>query len=131
MQFQSLIVLALSAAGALAAGNTLQARSNGLGTIYTQEGGTGSCGQAHADSDMIVAIATDYMSQGGMCGRQIQITNVGSDDGVGGAGNTATATIADTCPSCDDGHVDMSVGVWNAVTGGAAWGTVNIEWDFI
>lgn len=56
------------------------------------------------------------------------MTNIGSDDGVGGAGNVVTATVADTCPSCDETHVDMSVGAWNDLTGNAPYGTVEINW---
>ena len=62
------------------------------------------------------------------CGRLIQVTNTGSDDGVGGKGNTVVEKVQDTCPSCDENHIDFSVGAWNQLTNNAAWGTVNIEW---
>ena len=39
-----------------------------------------------------------------------------------------TATVADTCPSCDENHVDFSVGGWNELTGNAEYGTANIKW---
>lgn len=56
------------------------------------------------------------------------VTNVGSDDGVGGKGNTIIATVEDTCPGCDQNHIDFSVGSWNQLTNNAAFGTANIEW---
>lgn len=56
------------------------------------------------------------------------VTNVGSDDGVGGQGNTIIATVEDTCPGCDQNHIDFSVGSWNQLTNNAAFGTANIEW---
>jgi hypothetical protein len=62
------------------------------------------------------------------CGRKVQITNLGSNDNVGGAGNTVVVTVEDTCPGCDENHVDLSVGAWNTLTGHAEFGTVNIEW---
>lgn len=58
----------------------------------------------------------------------IQVTNVGSDDGVGGEGNTIITTVEDTCASCDENHLDFSVGSWDQLTNSAAFGTVNIEW---
>ena len=62
------------------------------------------------------------------CGRQILVTNVGSAYGVGGVGNSIIATVQDTCESCDEGHVDFSVGAWNALTGDAPYGLLDIEW---
>jgi hypothetical protein len=70
----------------------------------------------------------DNESPGPYCGRKVQVTNVGSDDGVGGQGNVIIATVEDTCPSCDENHIDFSVGSWNQLTNGADFGTVNIEW---
>lgn len=80
---------------------------------------------------MIVAISNDFQqgqSPGPACGKQITMTNTGSDDGVGGAGNSVTVTVVDTCPSCDANHLDLSVGAWNVLTDGAPFGTVNIVW---
>lgn len=62
------------------------------------------------------------------CGRLIQVTNTGSDDNVGGAGNTITVQVADTCTGCDETHLDFSVGAWNELTNSAAWGTIEISW---
>jgi hypothetical protein len=62
------------------------------------------------------------------CGATIVATNAGSDDGVGGAGNSITVTVADTCPSCGDYDIDFSVGAWNALTNNAPYGTFELEW---
>lgn len=35
-----------------------------------------------------------------------------------GTGKTITATVADTCPSCDPNHLDLSTGAFKALTGG-------------
>ncbi|MCJ1480405.1 hypothetical protein MMC06_000560 [Schaereria dolodes] len=104
---------------------------NGEGTVYTQQGGTGSCGQKNPDSAIIAAISNywqDGESPGPFCGRKVQVTNTGSNDGVGGAGNTVTATVEDTCPSCDENHIDFSVGAWDKLTNSAPFGTIDISW---
>jgi hypothetical protein len=62
------------------------------------------------------------------CGRQIQVTNVGSDDQVGGDGNTLTVTVADTCESCGPDDVDFSLGAWDILTDNAAPGTFDAQW---
>ncbi|KAG9228854.1 Non-catalytic module family expansin [Amylocarpus encephaloides] len=105
----------------------------GLGTVYTQQGGTGSCGQKNPDSAHIVALSNFWQkgqSPGPFCGRKVQVTNTGSNSGTGGAGRTIIATVQDTCPSCDENHIDFSVGSWNQLTNNAAFGTVNIKWHF-
>ena len=64
-----------------------------------------------------------------LCGKQVRITNVGSDDGVGGAGSSVTVTVADTCPGCPSAEsIDLSEGAWDALTGSAPFGTIEIEW---
>ncbi|KAH8669664.1 RlpA-like double-psi beta-barrel-protein domain-containing protein-containing protein [Tricladium varicosporioides] len=140
MRFESIFILALSACGAIAAPtspneNVLEARAKqGLGTVYLQEGGYGSCGNKNPDSSLIVALSNTYMqskANSPYCGRKVKITNTGSNSGTGGKGKSVTATVADTCPSCDAGHVDLSLGAWNALTGNAAYGTINISWDFV
>ncbi|CAG8953407.1 hypothetical protein HYFRA_00010156 [Hymenoscyphus fraxineus] len=142
MHFHLPSLLALIATTALAspspipkepATGTLEKRitHTGLATVYTQEGGTGSCGQRNPDSSFIAAISTSWQGTGyppAFCGRKVQVTNVGSNDGVGGQGNTIIATIEDTCPGCDANHIDFSVGSWNQLTNNAAFGTANIEW---
>ena len=53
--------------------------TDGFATFYNQEGGTGACGQAHSDSDLIVAIQIDRYGTGSNnapdCGRTVVITN--------------------------------------------------------
>jgi expansin (peptidoglycan-binding protein) len=63
-----------------------------------------------------------------MCGDKIIVTNVGSNDNVGGNGNSVTVVVEDTCPSCASTHLDLSIGAWNILTDGAEFGTINIKW---
>lgn len=86
---------------------------------------------ANPDSAIIAALSNYWMNEESpspYCGQQIVVTNIGSDDGVGGAGNSITVTVADTCPSCDETHLDLSVGAWNSLTNDAAYGTIEIDW---
>jgi rare lipoprotein A (peptidoglycan hydrolase) len=59
--------------------------------------------------------------QSAYCGRMIQIKDTDN-------GKTITAKVQDTCPGCDENHVDLSIGAWNKLTNSAAWGVANIEW---
>lgn len=106
-------------------------RFSGRGTVYDQDGATGSCGQANPDSSIIAAISNAWMdnqSPSQYCGRQIRAQNVGSNSGTGGQGNTVTVTVADTCPSCGQGDIDFSVGAWNELTNNALPGTFEVSW---
>ncbi|KAK3372358.1 hypothetical protein B0H63DRAFT_563786 [Podospora didyma] len=106
----------------------------GYGTVYTQDGLAGSCGEYYDDDAYICALSNDWMKDlyiAPECGLKIRVTNVGSDYGVGGVGNTIVVTVQDTCPTCDDNHVDFSVGAWNALTNGAPHGQLYVEWSFI
>jgi hypothetical protein len=68
-------------------------------------------------------------SPGPFCGRKIKVTNLGSNDGaVHGKGNTIITTVEDTCPSCDENHIDFSVGSWNQLTNGSPYSTAKIQW---
>lgn len=82
--------------------------TNGKATFYFQGGikdappVAGSCGQVHADSDLVVAAPPGVVPAS--CGKTVMITNTGLGNG---AGTTVSATIADLCPSCDPSHLGM------------------------
>ncbi|MCJ1236250.1 hypothetical protein MMC14_004228, partial [Varicellaria rhodocarpa] len=100
----------------------------GRGTTYDQGGAAGSCGTVYPDSAIICALGTYWMDQSpNYCGRTIQAKNVGSNDGVGGNGNTVTVKVVDTCESCGEGDVDFSLGAWNELTNNAAPGTFSVS----
>ena len=103
----------------------------GRGTVYTQQGGTGSCGQKHTDGELFAALSYKLMgdkSPSPLCGRKIRVTNVGSDSGSKGKGNTLTVPVVDTCPGCDTNDVDFSVGAWKKLTNNSPFGTIKINW---
>ena len=71
------------------------------------------------------------LSPAPLCNRQIRATNTGSGDNVGGRGRSVTVTVKDTCPECDENHLDFSVGAWNILTNSAAFGTIDISWHVL
>jgi len=60
---------------------------------------------------MIVALAQDNWDGGAHCGKTIQITN--TDNGM-----THSATVADLCPGCDSGSLDMSPSLFSYLAKG-------------
>ncbi|KAM5543880.1 hypothetical protein V8D89_002497 [Ganoderma adspersum] len=100
------IFVALSAASASFA-NVQMSKSGGDATYYSP--GVGSCGHNNVDTDFIVAvdIATIHSFPGAganpnlnpMCGRKMRVT-YGS--------KSVTVTVADTCPGCAVGSVDLT-----------------------
>ncbi|EST06516.1 Barwin-like endoglucanase [Kalmanozyma brasiliensis GHG001] len=80
---------------------------SGRATYYAA--GLGACGGYNSGSDFIVALnAAQYGNMGqrsSWCGRTIAITY---------NGNTQYAQVADACPSCPYGGLDMSEGLFKA-----------------
>lgn len=131
------LCLATQAFAVPSAGASLESRVTHCGeaTYYTQGGAAGSCGQVNPDSSKIVALSNywqDNESPGPYCGRKVKITNEGGGQGNPGQGTVVIATVADTCPSCDENHLDLSEGAFEALTGGNLDppGEFNICWNF-
>lgn len=64
------------------------------------------------DSSEIVALSSYWQGSAyppAYCGRQIQITNQGGGSNNNGVGNVVVATVRDTCPSCDENHLGISI----------------------
>jgi len=75
---------------------------SGQATFYSQGGAAGSCGNYASDSDYVVAVNAAQMNSG-WCGRTVKVTNTAN-------GATITAKVADTCPGCSYGSLDLSTG---------------------
>ncbi|KWU46453.1 barwin-like endoglucanase, partial [Rhodotorula sp. JG-1b] len=82
----------------------------------------GSCGNVNSDSSYIVALSYSQVDGGAHCGRTVSITN--NDNG-----KTITATVADTCPGCGYGSLDLSTGAFGAI-GSYDQGVLPISWSF-
>lgn len=154
--FSFILVNAILTATSLASPLEKRIDHNGIATFYEQNGGTGSCGQVHKESDRIIALSPSWQGSGyppAYCGRKIQITNTGGGQNNNGQGKVIEATVADTCPGCDSNHLgkcltcvtssrckkwgltriwlpDLSHGAFQALTGGALDppGVFNIRW---
>jgi hypothetical protein len=86
--------------------HTLSKRQTFSGRATYFAVGLGACGWNNVASDYIVALNTAQYgsgSPGPECGKSITISY---------NGNTATATIADECPSCGYGDLDFSQGLF-------------------
>ncbi|KAJ1983779.1 hypothetical protein H4R34_001067 [Dimargaris verticillata] len=99
----------------------------GEGTYYNPSVGLGSCGEQHADSDMVVALNAPQYGESAnpnnspACGRKVVIT---------GSKGTTEAIVVDKCPPCKHGDVDMSPAVFDKI-GNQADGRVPISWAFL
>jgi len=105
-----------------------QVQTGGFATFFYQGGVAGACGTVHQDSDFIAAIDQnrygDSGAQSSLCGKQVKITNTNNQ-------KTVTVTIADDCPTCQNGNsIDLSVGAFTSIATEAE-GMVPIDWEFI
>ncbi|BGP37208.1 hypothetical protein JCM10449v2_001113 [Rhodotorula kratochvilovae] len=95
---------------------------SGRGTYYLQYGVAGSCGSVHSDSDYIVALSYTQVDSGSHCGQKVLLTNADN-------GKSVEATVADTCPGCEYGAIDLSEGAFLQL-GTLDQGVLNLEWHF-
>ncbi|GAA6063674.1 hypothetical protein JCM10212_000410 [Sporobolomyces blumeae] len=95
---------------------------SGQATFYTQGGVAGSCGQVNGDYSMIVAMNAPMVDGGAHCGQWVNIKNTAN-------GKTVTAKVADTCPGCGYGSLDLSLGAFDAI-GSRDTGVLPITWSF-
>jgi hypothetical protein len=62
---------------------------------------------------------------GGLCGMQIEIV-------VQSTGASIVVPVIDACQACDqDDHVDLTLGVWNALGLDPCLGMFQQEWRFV
>ncbi|KAJ1034430.1 hypothetical protein NDA18_001291 [Ustilago nuda] len=116
----NVLAVALAVAGAAAA--PLAKRSSGQATYYAA--GLGACGWVNSGSDFIVAMNAPEWAGGSRCGQTVTITNHKN-------GNTQSAQIADLCPGCSYGSLDMSTSLFAALNNGNMDdGVFPISWSF-
>lgn len=102
--------------------------TGGFATFFYQNGVAGACGTVHKDTDLIAAIDGDRYGNLGerssLCGKQVSITNTKNNKSV-------TVTIADACPTCDNGNsIDLSTAAFQKIAT-LDEGLVPITWEFI
>ncbi|GAA5922744.1 RlpA-like double-psi beta-barrel domain-containing protein [Sporobolomyces koalae] len=97
---------------------------SGQATFYTQDGNAGSCGNVNSDYSFIVALNVPMSgAMGNKCGSRVQITNTQNGKSIG-------ATVADLCPGCGWGSLDLSLGAFDAL-GSRDQGVLPISWSFV
>ncbi|KAE9373228.1 hypothetical protein N431DRAFT_482319 [Stipitochalara longipes BDJ] len=115
-----------------AAASTVSAGTIGKATFFWQYGNPGYCGAWNPDSAFLIAASP---ASGLTCGQTVHITNIGGGINNQGIGKSITATVADRCPpdECRAEHLDLSVGAFQALTGGPLDppGTIGIEWAVV
>ncbi|KAF4632326.1 hypothetical protein G7Y89_g5802 [Cudoniella acicularis] len=131
MRFEYIVLLALSACGAIAAPtspveNVLEISINtGTATEYSPGGNVGTCGKSYPNSALVVALGRTYITGASSadCGRKVTITN---------GSKVVIATVADLCPQCDSSNIDLSPGAWTALTGkGSTAGRISVTWSVV
>ncbi|KAL0577335.1 hypothetical protein V5O48_004659 [Marasmius crinis-equi] len=84
--------------------------------------GLGNCGWTNNDGDWIVALSLgSTYENGNHCGKQVRVT---------ANGVTKQATVADSCPGCGNGDLDMSPSFFQQFAS-LDQGVFNIDWDFV
>lgn len=89
-----------------------------------------SCGDVNgvtgvnSDSDFVIAVPINFMNKASMCGKTVQIHNPAS-------GQSATATVVDSCGDCQGRSIDMSHGLYDKLVGNRDCGRVGgVQWYF-
>ncbi|BGP36343.1 hypothetical protein JCM10449v2_000243 [Rhodotorula kratochvilovae] len=95
---------------------------SGKGTWFTQNGVAGSCGKKNSDSTLLVAMNSPQVSGGKHCGRYVTLTNTAN-------GKSVRALVADECPGCAYGSLDLSTAAFKAISNLDA-GVIPIKWTW-
>lgn len=90
----------------------------GSATFYYQNGNPGSCGDYNSDEAKIIAVPS-WMGTG-HCGKKVTIQR---------GGKKITAKVADSCPTCDGYHIDLSKGAFEALAS-LDVGQMDVQWWF-
>jgi len=81
---------------------------SGQATYFYQYGNPGACGWYSSDDDSVIAVNSDQYNQAD-CGKSITITDTEN-------GQTHTGYIADECPSCEYGSLDLGYAFFGEFT---------------
>ncbi|WVF69107.1 hypothetical protein IAT40_003881 [Kwoniella sp. CBS 6097] len=120
--FGKTIFATLAALAVVSAAPALEKKDNS-GTATYYDAGLGACGWTNSNSDYVVAVNSAQFDQGN-CGKQIWIYN-------GATGKTVSAQAADECPTCNYGDLDLSQGLFGALTNdNYDLGVFDMTWGF-
>jgi hypothetical protein len=82
--------------------------------------GLGACGKRNKDSDVILALSHKVWSKGKHCGKAVTIKNTKT-------GHTVKGVVADMCPSCKEGDLDLSPAAFKKI-GKLNDGVLKVSW---
>lgn len=128
----ALILASVTAAPTGKTAGTIAARGDkhtGHATFYNAEMTAGNCGWWSTNADHIVALNTDQYgdtsSVSGWCGKLLRVVNKEN-------GKVRHAVVADSCPTCPAGSLDLTKGLFADLNGGNMdEGMFPIEWSVI
>ncbi|KAI0718967.1 RlpA-like double-psi beta-barrel-protein domain-containing protein-containing protein [Cerioporus squamosus] len=72
-------------------------------TWYQPGGAYGACGSINQNSDFVAALSPSEYASGANCWRHIRVSCTNKFVDV---------TVVDLCPSCEQGHIDLSEGAF-------------------
>lgn len=97
----------------------------GIATYYSV--GVGNCGKKNTDDEFVCAISkrmydtvADSYSVSQYCGHMINVSH---------GGKTIQVKVVDSCPECDDGHLDLSPSAFKSLAD-PVLGIIDIEWTW-
>ncbi|WVN90788.1 uncharacterized protein L203_106031 [Cryptococcus depauperatus CBS 7841] len=123
--FAKAIVATLAAISVVTAAPSFEKRdqSQGIATFYAANG-NGACGWGIHDDEYVVAVNSAQYDQS-KCGQKIWVWNSKTE-------RIAFPTIADECPSCNDGNIDLSGGLFGYLSNGDYdAGIFDVKWGFL
>ncbi|KAF9029467.1 barwin-like endoglucanase [Hymenopellis radicata] len=94
---------------------------SGDATYYLPNGGYGACGQKLQNSDHVVALSSAQYNNGANCGRHIKVNY---------NGKSVTAKVADLCPGCASGSVDLAESAFK-VLAPLDKGRIRVTWNYV
>ncbi|KAJ6569728.1 RlpA-like double-psi beta-barrel-protein domain-containing protein-containing protein [Mycena vulgaris] len=120
MRFIGSFLLPAFLALAVAVSGSLLPRTTGRTTFYDPGGNFGACGRPIQDSEFAVALnPTDY-ANGAHCGQNINVQFNGL---------SITVNVADLCPGCPAGGLDLTRTAF-AVLANPDVGVIQATWNF-
>jgi expansin (peptidoglycan-binding protein) len=100
----------------------LDPRASGDATYYHP--GKTSCGPVHSDDDLIVALSpAQFTRHPDACGRYIRV--------MGYNGHQVTVQVADKCPECSLGSIDLTSAGFLMLFGSLEIGRAAVTWDWV
>ncbi|KAJ7176070.1 RlpA-like double-psi beta-barrel-protein domain-containing protein-containing protein, partial [Mycena crocata] len=89
-------------------------------TFYDPNGGLGACGNPIQNSDFAVALNSADYANGAHCGQNINVDFNGA---------SITVLVADLCPGCQAGGIDLTQGAFSALADPSV-GVIQVNWNF-